>query len=95
MKWELLKESCQFRTKDFRQHGDNIQAAIRLDDQDLALFSAGISDLELSFTDNEGEATNMCMVHIDPKDKKDIALMPHMWRVVLKCDTTGCGETDK
>ena len=71
MKWELLKESCQFRTKDFRQHGDNIQAAIRLDDQDLALLSAGISDLELSFTDNEGEATNMCMVHIDPNGRSN------------------------
>ena len=55
--------------KDFRQHGDNIQAAIHLDDQDFALFTSGINDLVLTFTDNEGEATNMCMVHIDPMGK--------------------------
>ena len=68
MKVELFKNFCQFRTKDFRQHGDNIQAAIHLDEQDFALFTNG-SNLVLSFTDNEGEATNMCMVHIDPNGR--------------------------
>ena len=65
-----------------------------MDGQEVAMFANGIKDLVLSFTDNEGGATNMCMVHIDPKDKKEIMLGPHMWRVVLKCDTTGYGETE-
>ena len=98
MKVELFKEFYQFRTKDFRQHGDNIQAAIHLDDQDVAVFTSGIEDLVLSFTDSEGAATNMCMVHIDPKkgsgDKKDVLLGPHMWKVILQCVVSGYGETE-
>lgn len=63
------KKSCQFRTKNFRQHGDNIRAAIHFEDQEFAIFTSGIKNLVLSFTDNEGEATNMCLVHIDPNGK--------------------------
>ena len=74
MKWELFKKSCQFRTKNFRQHGDNIRAAIHFEDQEFAMFTCGIENLVLSFTDNEGEATNICLVHIDPHGKLNISL---------------------
>ena len=76
MKWELFKKSCQFRTKGFRQHGDNIRAAIYFEDQEFAMFTSGIEKLVLSFTDNEGEATNMCLVHIDPHGKFEQHLVP-------------------
>ena len=74
MKWELFKKSCQFRTKNFRQHGDNIRAAIHFEDQEFAMFTSGIESLVLSFTDNEGEATNICLVHIDPHGKLNISI---------------------
>ena len=74
MKWELFKKSCQFRTKDFRQHGDNIRAAIHFEDQEFAMFTSGIENLVLPFTDNEGEATNICLVHIDPHGKLNISI---------------------
>ena len=74
MKWELFKKSCQFRTKNFRQHGDNIRAAIHFEDQEFAMFTSGIESLVLSFTDNEGEATNICLVHIDPHGKSNISI---------------------
>ena len=74
MKWELFKKSCQFRTKNFRQHGDNIRAAIHFEDQEFAMFTSGIENLVLSFTDNEGEATNICLVHIDSHGKLNIPI---------------------